>query len=622
LLGLSRLLGLSYDAPASPRISFGAASAQEWAAPAQEWAAPDYGWGVAWYPPGERGAVSVKDPASRGRPDEFTAMLGGWSRFRSTLFIAHMRGAARRIAEEDTHPFLQRSSGRHWILTHNGQLRDGFRDALDLGPEPFHEPLGHTDSEHVLSWLLWQLRQRDARCLSDVTPETLLALLGEVNRLGSLNLLLSDGVDLVAYEDAEGWNPLCWSRQRPPHAAPGPADPLLIDPFPGDAAHRTAVVVATGSLAGEGAEALAPGQMILVRRGAVTWDSAGGATHRPKPATAAAGAVPVATQQSAMMVGPLESAPAETWGSGATSSSSPGGSGGGRGAALYRVTHETSYRYDVPVEQSSHILRLRPVADRYQEVVEHRLELSPAVLANPFEDVFGNEALKLELSSPYQELTLTSRSVVRVSVPQDRPLHSPVRNTIPLVWMPWQRQMMTPYLLPPELPEVQLRELFDYAMSFVERQDYDLTETLLDMNKTVYADYAYIQGVTTVETTPFEVYATRRGVCQDFANLLICLARLLGIPARYRVGYIYTGAQYENKVQSDASHAWTELYLPWFGWQGFDPTNGCLVGRDHVRVACGRHYRDATPTSGTILRGGGTETLSIAVRVEPIDEGG
>jgi transglutaminase-like putative cysteine protease len=110
-------------------------------------------------------------------------------------------------------------------------------------------------------------------------------------------------------------------------------------------------------------------------------------------------------------------------------------------------------------------------------------------------------------------------------------------------------------------------------------------------------------------------------VCQDFANLLICLARLLGIPARYRVGYIYTGAQYENKVQSDASHAWTELYLPWFGWQGFDPTNGCLVGRDHVRVACGRHYRDATPTSGTILRGGGTETLSIAVRVEPIDEG-
>src|SRR5690606_17716177 len=93
------------------------------------------------------------------------------------------------------------------------------------------------------------------------------------------------------------------------------------------------------------------------------------------------------------------------------------------------------------------------------------------------------------------------------------------------------------------------------------------------------------------------------------------MARLLGIPARYRVGYINTGADYENKVQSEASHAWAELYLPWFGWYGFDPTNGCLVGSDHVRVAAGRNYRDASPTSGTIYKGGGGEKLNVAVRV-------
>ena len=104
-------------------------------------------------------------------------------------------------------------------------------------------------------------------------------------------------------------------------------------------------------------------------------------------------------------------------------------------------------------------------------------------------------------------------------------------------------------------------------------------------------------------------------MCQDFANLFICLARLLSIPARYRVGYIYTGG-YENKVQSDASHAWAEVYLPWRGWLGFDPTNGVVVGLDHVRVACGRNYRDASPTSGTIFKGGGTETLSVNVRVD------
>jgi transglutaminase-like putative cysteine protease len=176
--------------------------------------------------------------------------------------------------------------------------------------------------------------------------------------------------------------------------------------------------------------------------------------------------------------------------------------------------------------------------------------------------------------------------------------------------------MMLPYLLPPELPETQLRELSDFAMSFVERQDYNLIDSLMDLNETIYRDFAYVSGSTTLETTPFDVYVQRRGVCQDFANLFICLARLMGVPARYRVGYIYTGGNYENKIQSDASHAWSELYLPGLGWRGFDPTNGCLTGIDHVRVACGRHYRDAAPTSGTIFQGGGNELLTVDVRVE------
>jgi transglutaminase-like putative cysteine protease len=99
---------------------------------------------------------------------------------------------------------------------------------------------------------------------------------------------------------------------------------------------------------------------------------------------------------------------------------------------------------------------------------------------------------------------------------------------------------------------------------------------------------------------------------------MMCLARLLHVPARYRTGYIFTGADYENKIQSEASHAWVELYVPRVGWHGFDPTNGRQVGSDHVRVACGRNYRDATPTSGTIYRGGGAETLTVAVRVEEV----
>jgi transglutaminase-like putative cysteine protease len=185
--------------------------------------------------------------------------------------------------------------------------------------------------------------------------------------------------------------------------------------------------------------------------------------------------------------------------------------------------------------------------------------------------------------------------------------------------MPWQRQMMNPYLLPPELPETELRELSGFAMSFAARRENDLLETLIDLNDAIHRDFKYIHGVTTLETSPFEVYTQRRGVCQDFANLFICLARLLGVPARYRVGYIYTGTEHYNQIQSEASHAWAEVYLPQVGWRGFDPTNGCLVDLDHVRVAAGRNYRDATPTAGTLYAGGHGEKLEVSVRVRRID---
>jgi transglutaminase-like putative cysteine protease len=153
-------------------------------------------------------------------------------------------------------------------------------------------------------------------------------------------------------------------------------------------------------------------------------------------------------------------------------------------------------------------------------------------------------------------------------------------------------------------------------MSFVERNDYDLIGTLLDMNRSIFREYKYSQGTTTVATTAFDVYANRRGVCQDFTNLLICLARLLGVPARYTCGYVYTGPKAENRAQGEASHAWVQLYLPELGWKGFDPTNGTLTQTDHVRVAVGRSYIDSTPTSGTIYAGGGAEALTVEVRLE------
>jgi transglutaminase-like putative cysteine protease len=285
----------------------------------------------------------------------------------------------------------------------------------------------------------------------------------------------------------------------------------------------------------------------------------------------------------------------------------------------FAVRHATTYYYDQPVEESRHTFRLQPVEDALQGVVRSSIEVSANGEILSFEDVFGNQASYYSISHPYTELTIVGSSEVRLYAKSSEPaIRSKRRDTIPLIWMPWQRQMMTAYLMPPELPEAQLIELTDYAMDFVRRNDANLRRTLKDINETIYRDFNYVQGTTSVSTTPFEVLKNRVGVCQDFANLFICLARLLGIPARYRMGYIHTGTDYDNKLQSEASHAWLEVYLPFVGWQGYDPTNGVEVGQDHVRVACGRNYRDATPTSGTIFRGGGGERLTVDVEMKEI----
>jgi transglutaminase-like putative cysteine protease len=209
---------------------------------------------------------------------------------------------------------------------------------------------------------------------------------------------------------------------------------------------------------------------------------------------------------------------------------------------------------------------------------------------------------------------VASESLVAVADGDADALNPLVRPAFPAVWMPWEQQMLSPYLTPPELPEPQLKELHDHAAGFVRRNGGDLLETLLDLNRTFFTEYTYAPGSTHLGTTAFEVYTGRRGVCQDFAQLFICLARLIGLPARYVCGYIWTGNTGHSRARSDATHAWVEVYLPLVGWRGFDPTNGVLPGRDHVRVAVGRHYKDATPTEGTLFTPA-PESLSVDVEV-------
>jgi transglutaminase-like putative cysteine protease/predicted glutamine amidotransferase len=618
---MPNLLAMSFEGELAPSFDLRCLSAGH--------KLPD-GWGLGYYPGGEPSAVVLKEPAPP-QGSIRSQLARAWEHLESSLFVLHIRNATWGAnSDANTQPFTRSWGRRDWMMSHAGSLIS----KLPTDDKGIFEPVGSTDTEQVFCHLMNRMVEKGWRSLADADLGVVRAWLDVLNDHGELTICLTDGRDLLIYADRAG-NPLHVGQLMPPYdrVAFGD-DELAVDLTQRGTKSRKGVIVSSKPLDE------IPGPVADDETGAPATDADAAALPRPEPATAAPtrpaltwrplppghlivirqGAViaEVTPQPQGAMASYLAAAGATLVSASVLSRElhRP------RKAEVkhWNVVHRTAYRYAKPVERSSHILRLTPKHSAKQRVVSHDISVSVNGETRTYDDVFGNRVRRMNIDTPYTELIIEARSSVEVLDvdPLDfRPLKA--RSTIPLVWMPWQRQVLQPFLLPPELPESNLEELTEYAMSFVKRNDYDLLDTLLDINATIFKEYEYRQGSTTISTTPFEVYANRRGVCQDFTNLFICLARLLSVPARYQCGYIYTGPKNPNQVQSEASHAWLQVYLPEVGWKGFDPTNGILTQTDHVRVAVGRNYRDATPTSGTIYVGGGRETLEVDVRVEPAD---
>jgi transglutaminase-like putative cysteine protease len=145
----------------------------------------------------------------------------------------------------------------------------------------------------------------------------------------------------------------------------------------------------------------------------------------------------------------------------------------------------------------------------------------------------------------------------------------------------------------------------------------------MDFNRRLHADFTYDPAATEVSTPISEVLRHRRGVCQDFAHLMIAGLRGLGIPAAYVSGYLRTlpPPGEEKLAGADATHAWVAVWCGMrAGWIGLDPTNAIPAGTDHVVLARGRDYADVAPVAGVVVASAGHE-VSVAVDVRPVEEG-
>ncbi len=274
---------------------------------------------------------------------------------------------------------------------------------------------------------------------------------------------------------------------------------------------------------------------------------------------------------------------------------------------VYQIQHITEFNYSGPVTDTLFEVRMAPRSDEDQTVLSYNLVVSPRAPLMSYRDGFGNRVDVFNLSQPYQALSLQATSFVR---PHRRD------PQIRLAGLTWNGQFeastdtfdfVTRSTLVEPCPEL---ESLKQTLEGFEAPAVKYVERLVEL---VRGTMKYDKKVTTEQTKLREALRLGRGVCQDFAHVLIGLCRQLGLPARYVSGYV-------NQPGEIATHAWCQIWAgPRIGWIDIDPTSDSFGGNDHVVTAVGRDYADVPPNRG-VWKGDASETMDVKVKVEEVEQ--
>jgi transglutaminase-like putative cysteine protease len=282
------------------------------------------------------------------------------------------------------------------------------------------------------------------------------------------------------------------------------------------------------------------------------------------------------------------------------------------------INHVTKFRYSAPITESIMELRMQPLSEGPQRCLKFDHSLKPQARVFPYRDHFGNAVEHFDIPGRHTQLVINASSLIE-SLPRPEVVPEALD---PKAWDEldalvdggdyWDMLMPSHFAQPTDA-------LLDFARELHLRRRDDPLTVLRELNTAIYNAFDYVPQSTTAESPIDEALGTRKGVCQDYSNIMIALARHLRVPCRYVSGYLFHRVEYNDRSAQDATHAWVEALLPELGWVGFDPTNNLPAGQRHIRVAVGRDYADVPPTRG-VFKGTAESELSVAVQVKPAEE--
>ena len=278
----------------------------------------------------------------------------------------------------------------------------------------------------------------------------------------------------------------------------------------------------------------------------------------------------------------------------------------------YRIRHLTRYLYSAPVHESLTEVRMHPRTEGRQRCLDYQLAVTPKARVHLYRDFLGNSVHHFGVPAPHSELKIMAESVVEMKDFAAFP------NSLALsAWdeldAEKRRGDYWEMLLPSHFshPTPLLLALVD-KLNAVRRDD--PLQLLLELNTRLHDSFAYEQKSTSVDSPIDDALKQEKGVCQDFAHIMIAVVRNLGIPCRYVSGYLHHSDIEHDRSRGNATHAWVEAWLPSLGWTGFDPTNNLLARERHIRTAVGRDYADVPPTRG-VFKGDAETAMAVAVSV-------
>ena len=274
-------------------------------------------------------------------------------------------------------------------------------------------------------------------------------------------------------------------------------------------------------------------------------------------------------------------------------------------AMRWEINHKTRYTYSVPVRDSFNEIRLQPLSNEQQTVESFILRVLPSTRLRHYHDFYSNCVHHFEIPEPHSSLSIESSLKVVTHAGHGLALEARPAS-MKSIHEAWNIGRCYDFIPASRYVDT-APETWRLALDAAEGED-DVWQTAVRLMRFVHGHLAYESFSTTVHTHMRDTLTQRKGVCQDFAHVMIGLCRTLKIPALYVSGYLATET-------ASATHAWMEVFVPGVGWRGLDPTHNRPADETYVKIAVGRDYADVPPVTGT-YKGTTDRQMSVQVQIQ------